>query len=80
MNNILTLGRGPVAAALLAVLLGACAGLGTSRVKSLANCPPSGADVRHRLPVPRPVDPGFTSLSMGSCRSPDGTAELATEP
>ncbi|MEP6664951.1 MAG: hypothetical protein ABJA81_00770 [Nocardioidaceae bacterium] len=84
MNLLVTVGRGPFAAAVLAVLLGACGGLGsqptsspepTARPETTAEATPSPTSAP-------PLTQSFTSTLHGiSVSYPEGwTAQAATEP
>jgi hypothetical protein len=83
MNNIVTVGRGPVAAAALAVLLGACGGPGSQPTSSPEPTATPEATAE-RTPSPTPAPPltqSFTSTLHGISMSyPEGwTAQDATE-
>jgi len=84
MNTIVTIGRGPVAAAVLAVLLGACVGAGSQPTSSPEPTATPEASTRPTL-APSPAPPltqSFTSTLHGiSVSYPEGwTAQAATEP
>jgi hypothetical protein len=84
MNNIVTINRGPVAAAVLAVLLGACAGPGSQPSASpepTATPEATGRPTQSATSAP-PLTESFTSTLHGiSVSYPEGwTAQAATEP
>lgn len=84
MNKIVTVGRGPVAAAVLAVLLGACGGPGskpTSSPEPAATPEATAEPTPPSSPAP-PLTQSFTSTLHGiSVSYPEGwTAQAATGP
>jgi hypothetical protein len=84
MNTIVTINRGPLAAAILAVLLGACTGLGSQPTSSSE---PTATPEATAEPTPSPTSAppltqSFTSTLHGiSVSYPEGwTAQAATGP
>jgi hypothetical protein len=84
MNLLVTVGRGPVAATILAVLLGACGGLGSQPTSSPepTATPEATAEATPSPTSAPPLTQSFTSTLHGiSVSYPEGwTAQAATQP
>ncbi len=84
MNRIVTVGRGPVAAAVIAVLLGACGGPGSQPTSSPGPTatPEAPAEPTSSPKAAPPLTQSFTSTQHGfSVSYPEGwDAQAATEP